>query len=74
MRQTKTGRFFHGMTREPHGSAAKLLKVWHLPWHSNGGDMMNWTALALLTNALIWAVMFADILHDLYKGVHNGKD
>lgn len=29
---------------------------------------MNWTALALITNALIWAVMFADILHDLYKG------
>ena len=35
---------------------------------------MNWTALALTTNALIWAVMFADILHDLCKGVHHGKD
>jgi len=35
---------------------------------------MTWTALALVTNALIWAVMFADILHDLFKGVHNGKD
>lgn len=35
---------------------------------------MNWTALALVTNALMWAVMFADILHDLFKGVHNGKD
>lgn len=35
---------------------------------------MNWTALALVTNALIWAVMFADILHDLWKVVHNGKD
>ena len=35
---------------------------------------MNWTALALATNALIWAVMFTDILHDLFKGVQNGKD
>ena len=35
---------------------------------------MNWTALALVTNALIWAVMFVDILHDLFKGVHHGKD
>lgn len=35
---------------------------------------MNWTALALVTNALIWVVMFADILHDLWKAVHYGKD
>lgn len=34
---------------------------------------MNWTALALVTNALLWAVMFADILHDLYKEAHNDK-
>lgn len=35
---------------------------------------MNWTVLSLVTNVLIWAVMFADILHDLYKGAHHGKD
>ena len=56
------------------GNAAKHLKAWRLLWRSNGGDVMNWTTLALVTNALIWAVMFADILHDLYKEVHNGKD
>lgn len=35
---------------------------------------MNWTAIALVNNALIWAVMFADILYDLWKAVHHGKD
>ncbi len=35
---------------------------------------MLWVNLTLVTNALIWAVMFADILHDLYEGVHHGKD
>ena len=27
---------------------------------------MNWTNAALITNAIIWAVMFIDILTDRY--------
>ena len=34
---------------------------------------MNWTALALVTNALIWAVMFYDIITDITGG-HNGTN
>lgn len=29
---------------------------------------MNWTAAALVTNFIIWAVMFADIFNDLTGG------
>lgn len=34
---------------------------------------MNWTTAALITNVLIWAVMFLDILTDMIGG-QDGKD
>lgn len=35
---------------------------------------MNWTAAAIITNLLLWVVMFADIITDMKGGIkHDTK-